>query len=392
MKCLQVKKMWKVGLMSVMLAFAFGPSGVKADDVIKLSFATYYPGTASWADLDIAYMHAIEKATNGRVVFDPINWKGLFGAKELQGAAADQAVDVIWSSSAYTPSVNKLRVLLLGGPFLSTTVASQSQCMNYMYETWEPARADFHNNGVVLLYMRPGPEMMFVLGAPITGPEDMVGKKFRAVGEVISKGLDNMGAVPVLVEAFDIEQQMRAGNIDGATEIGGMGSVNQVANLGEGAQLVNPGIGPYGAGHMLMSKKTWDGLPADIQKIFNDFRFKWTNAAIQERYADFGVMMKTVEEQGLDYLEFTKEQSAQLFEMMKMTEELNKLTAKFDAEGIPASEALARHTACAEIIDRVNPTPANGASDIHMSHVLGLSKGEPYEFNAAELSSNPLGL
>ena len=392
MKCLQVKKMWKVGLMSVMLAFAFGPSGVKADDVIKLSFATYYPGTASWADLDIAYMHAIEKATNGRVVFDPINWKGLFGAKELQGAAADQAVDVIWSSSAYTPSVNKLRVLLLGGPFLSTTVASQSQCMNYMYETWEPARADFHNNGVVLLYMRPGPEMMFVLGAPITGPEDMVGKKFRAVGEVISKGLDNMGAVPVLIEAFDIEQQMRAGNIDGATEIGGMGSVNQVANLGEGAQLVNPGIGPYGAGHMLMSKKTWDGLPADIQKIFNDFRFKWTNAAIQERYADFGVMMKTVEEQGLDYLEFTKEQSAQLFEMMKMTEELNKLTAKFDAEGIPASEALARHTACAEIIDRVNPTPANGASDIHMSHVQGLSKGEPYEFNAAELSSNPLGL
>jgi len=96
-----------------------------------------------------------------------------------------------------------------------------------------------------------------------------------------------------------------------------MGSVNQVANLGEGAQLVNPGIGPYGAGHMLMSKKTWDGLPADIQKIFNDFRFKWTNAAIQERYADFGVMMKTVEEQGLDYLEFTKEQSAQLFGILQ---------------------------------------------------------------------------
>ena len=393
MKCLQVKKMWKAGLVSVMLAFAFGASGVKAaDDVIKLSFATYYPGTAAWADLDIAYMKAIEKESNGRVVFDPINWKGLFGAKELQGAAADQAVDVIWSSSSYTPSVNKLRVLLLGGPFLSTTVASQSQCMNYMYETWAPARDDFHDNGVVVLYIRPGPEMMFMFNAPITGPEDMVGKKFRSVGEIIGNGLVNMGAVPVLVEAFDIEQQMRAGNIDGAVEMGGMAAVNQVANLGEGAQLVNPGIGPYGAGHMLMSKKTWDGLPADIQTMFNDFRFKWTNVAIQERYADFGVMMKTVEEQGLDYLEFTPAQSAQLFEMMKMTEELNNLTAKFDAEGIPASEALARHTACADIVDRVNPTPANGASDIHMSHVLGLSKGEPYEFNAAELSTNPLGL
>ena len=36
--------------------------------------------------------------------------------------------------------------------------------------------------------------------------------------------------------------------------------------------------------------------------------------------------------------------------------------------------------------------PENGASDIHMSHVLGLRKGEPYEFNSAELSTNPLGL
>ena len=102
MKRLQVKKMWKAGLVSVMLAFAFGASGVKAaDDVIKLSFATYYPGTAAWADLDIAYMKAIEKESNGRVVFDPINWKGLFGAKELQGATADGAVDVIWSSRNY---------------------------------------------------------------------------------------------------------------------------------------------------------------------------------------------------------------------------------------------------------------------------------------------------
>jgi hypothetical protein len=36
-----------------------------------------------------------------RVVFEPINWKGLFGAKELQGATAGGAVDVIWSSKNY---------------------------------------------------------------------------------------------------------------------------------------------------------------------------------------------------------------------------------------------------------------------------------------------------
>jgi len=34
-------------------------------------------------------------------VFEPINWKGLLGAKELQGATADGAVNVIWSSRNY---------------------------------------------------------------------------------------------------------------------------------------------------------------------------------------------------------------------------------------------------------------------------------------------------
>ena len=89
----------------------------QADDVIELSFATYYPGTISWADVEHAYMDEIEKRSNGRLKVTKKHWKGLFGAKELQGAVGDGAIDMAWSSPLYTPADNPLRTLLIGGPF-----------------------------------------------------------------------------------------------------------------------------------------------------------------------------------------------------------------------------------------------------------------------------------
>jgi len=373
-------KTWKAGLAALGLAFAFGASGVKAaDDVIKLSFATYYPGTASWADVDIAYMKNIEIATNGRVVFDPINWKGLFGAKELQGAAADGAIDVAWSSPMYTPADNPLRTLLIGGPFLVGTVAAQAHCMTHLYETYEPVTNDFTKNGVVLLYMRPGPSMMMITGKPISGPADLKGQKIRAHGKVFSAGMANLGAIPVLVEAFDIEQQMRAGNLQASSETGGTGAASLAANIGGTTVLVNPGIGPYGAGHQIMGKDKWDSLPADIQQIFIDNRYRQTNIAIQNVAADYEIMMQDVKESGIGYMEWTPAQLQEMKDLMDIETEINKLLAEVEADGYPAAEALAKMRECAAIIDKVNPIPANGASDVDMAKVIGLSQGEPYE-------------
>jgi len=373
-------KMWKVGLVSVALAFAFGASGAKAaDDVIKLSFATYWPGTASVADDTIAFMKEVEIRTNGRVVFDPINYKGLFGAKELQGAAADGAVDVVWASPMYTPSDNPLRTLLAGGPFLGKTVASQAQCINYLYETWEPMQDDFHKNGVKLLYMRAGPNMKMITEDMISGPEDLVGAKIRAHGKVFSAGMANLGAIPVLVEAFDIEQQMRAGNLQASSETGGTGAGRLARNIGGTTTLIDPGIGAYGAAHMLMGMKTWDSLPADIQQLFTDMRWEWANVVIQSGASDEAQLLKDIEESGQPYLAFSREQRAKLLEMMDVEGEIKKLLAEVDAAGYPGTEAVKRYRECADIVDRINPIPSNGASDVNMAKVIGLHKGEPYE-------------
>ena len=169
--------------------------------------------------------------------------------KELQGAVGDGAVDMAWSSPMYTPADNPIRTLLIGGPFLGKYVDVPPLAFTHLYETWEPAAEDFHKHNVVPLYIRPGPSMGIAMMGEISSPDDLIGKKIRAHGAIFSKGLKNMGAVPVLVEAFDIEQQMRAGNLDGASETGGL-TWGRYPEKIPGVTLVDPRIGPYGAGDL----------------------------------------------------------------------------------------------------------------------------------------------
>ena len=84
--------------MPLMAAFVAGQTA-QADDVIELSFATHYPGTVSWADVEHAYFEEIEKRNGGRLKVTRKHWKGLVGAKLLQGAVGDSAVEMAWCST-----------------------------------------------------------------------------------------------------------------------------------------------------------------------------------------------------------------------------------------------------------------------------------------------------
>jgi TRAP-type C4-dicarboxylate transport system substrate-binding protein len=339
----------------MMVALAAGQTA-QAEDVIELSFATYYPGTVSWADVEHAYMDEIEKRSNGRLKVTKKHWKGLFGAKELQGAVGDAAIDIAWCSPLYTPADNPLRTLLIGGPFLGKYVDVPPLAYTHLYDTWEPAADDFHKHNVELLYVRPGPQMGMALMGDISSPDDLVGKKIRAHGAIFSKGLKNMGAVPVLVEAFDIEQQMRAGNLDATSETGGSGWALYAKNI-PGTTLIDPRIGPYGAGHMIMNKDKFESLPADLQKMLADMRYEWTVLSTRWVAVDAANAMKMIEENDYPLVRFTEEQFAAWRKSMKIEEEFAALAEEYEARGVPAKEALSRFKAITAILDKTSVYP-----------------------------------
>ena len=89
--------------------------------------------------------------------------------------------------------------------------------------------------------------MGLAMQGEISSPDDLVGKKIRAHGAIFQPGSqDTWARFRCLVEAFDIEQQMRAGNLDGASETGGLSWALYAKNI-PGTTLIDPRIGPYGA-------------------------------------------------------------------------------------------------------------------------------------------------
>ena len=257
----------------------------------------------------------------------------------------------------YTPADNPIRTLLIGGPFLGKYVDVPPLAFTRLYNTWEPAAEDFHKHNVVPLYIRPGPSMGIAMMGEISSPDDLIGKKIRAHGAIFSKGLKNMGAVPVLVEAFDIEQQMRAGNLDGASETGGL-TWGRYPEKIPGVTLVDPRIGPYGAGHMIMNKDKFESLPADLQKMLADMRYEWAVLATRWVAMDAARTMKLIDENDYPLVRFTDEQFDAWREKMKIDEELAALADEYEAKGVPAQEALSRFKAIAALLDKTSIYPS----------------------------------
>lgn len=262
-----------------------------------------------------------------------------------------------WCSPLYTPADNPIRTLLIGGPFLGKYVDVPPLAYTHLYDTWEPAADDFHKHNVVLLYVRPGPQMGMALMGDISSPDDLVGKKIRAHGAIFSKGLKNMGAVPVLVEAFDIEQQMRAGNLDGASETGGL-TWGRYPEKIPGVTLVDPRIGPYGAGHMIMNKDKFESLPADLQKMLANMRYEWAILATRWVAMDAARTKKLIQENDYPLVTFTDEQFAAWREKMKIDEVFAELAEEYEARGVPAKEALSRYTAITALLDKTSVYPS----------------------------------
>ena len=169
--------------------------------------------------------------------------EGLFGAKELQGAVGDAAIDIAWCSPLYTPADNPLRTLLIGGPFLGKYVDVPPLAFTYLYDTWEPAAEDFHKNNVVPLYIRPGPSMGMAMKGEISSPDDLSGRRSEPTARSSARSEEH-GRGSGAGRSVDIEQQMRAGNLDATSETGGSGWALYAKNI-PGTTLIDPRIGPY---------------------------------------------------------------------------------------------------------------------------------------------------
>lgn len=254
----------------IALTLSMTASSGKAAEVIKLSYANFFPPMHKNSIIGAQFCEEIKKQTNGRVEITYYPGGTLATAPKIYDAVVTGIADIGTSHVAYTRGrfpVTEMADLPLG--FSSAYVATQVK--TDFYNKFKPKE---WNKVHVLYFHGPGPEIVYTIKKPVKKLEDMQGLKIRGVGRMadIVKAL---GATPIPLEMADMYEAMRRGVVDGAFVP--MESLKGW-KTGEIARYATASwrAGTSTTFWVAMNKDKWNGLPADIKKVFEKASSEWS--------------------------------------------------------------------------------------------------------------------
>ncbi len=102
---------------------------------------------------------------------------------------------------------------------------------------------------------------------PLAGVDDLENWKFRSPPGLQTEIFAELGAKPVVMDFTEVPTALETGIVDGADASGladnaGLGLYDLVSNA------TYPGFHSMPSDHLAIRKDVWDGLPGDIQRIF----------------------------------------------------------------------------------------------------------------------------
>jgi TRAP-type C4-dicarboxylate transport system substrate-binding protein len=256
-------------------------------DKVTLQYAAYST-PKSPAEITMAgwYASELERRTNGCVTMKG-SWSGalLGGDTMLEGVSSHQ-VDMGEINPIYYPTQLPL-TQVVGLPFTNDgNPAAVTDAYAKLYESDEEFRAEWENNGVVVLaWKQLGPAMMGTK-KPITSLDDMKGLKVRTVGNV-TKVYDAIGADPIGIPGQEVYESLQRGTID-AYAGQSFEYIPQQSFAEVAPYTYETGTGVYAIDTAVINKSLYDSLGEDVQQVLVDLRNEFS-AKLTEVEGPMGV-------------------------------------------------------------------------------------------------------
>lgn len=304
---------------------------VLSQEVIKLKYATFLPPAMATYLLQDAWCKEVEKRSNGKVKFSYHPGGTLTPAAQAYEAAVKGIADVSVMSQQY----NAGRFPLTEAMYLPLGVKSASQAtklINAWYDKFKPKEYD----DVKILYLFCGGPGQFATLKPVDSINGLKGLKIRAAGDS-AKIVTAMGAVPVSIPLSDSYEGLQRGIIQGSALPTESFKSWKFGDLLKGMQI-NNGIGYPSALGVVMNKKKWDSLPADVKKVFEDVSKEWI--------AKTGDAWTSLDKAGVDY---AVSKGMKVFQISKAEEDatrqkmkpiLDEYAENMKKKGLPGEETL----------------------------------------------------
>ena len=307
---------------------------------IVLKKADFQSFSNSRARLSKAWAEAVEKRTQGRVKIEYFPAETLLKAAEIFEGTRTGVTDIgIWVQ-AYNPAVSPISALFTL-PGISPRFRPAVRAANELVLSGDFAyfRDELRRLGVEPLYAWGVSDQEMISTKPIASLAALKGLKVRVIGREWPRLISEFGGTPVAMPWPEVYEALSRGTLDANV---GFVTANRDAKLHEVAKhhsRVNLGA-PAGPA-AIINKKTWDGLPKDVQQAMRE-----AGQAYVEQLADLydkevGEAVKEMETKGVRFYEWSAADQAKLHTAM---ESLWEAWAKeADAKGIPGREALRRY-------------------------------------------------
>lgn len=268
-----------VGAAAAALMALTGCGGLAGEggDSITLKYATFLAEDHPYSQYYLSWAEEVTEKTDGRIKFQNFWSDSLVPSYELAAAAEDGRVDLANPNTNYTPERFPLSEAV-SVPFLTPDPAAALAATMELYETYEPYRMEFEDDGVIPLHWQPTGTNVIGSTKPLTTIDELQGASVRSAS-YYAEGMGELGANPITMPLGDVYQSVDTGVVD--AWMTPMENAVQFSLAEVTPYMQDPGMGPTSLSIILMNKDTFDGLLPDDQQVLLD-----TSADYNERWVE----------------------------------------------------------------------------------------------------------
>lgn len=253
-----------------------GPDG---EETFELQFASYNVPDAAESLAQKEWAKRVEERTEGRVKVEFFFQESLLGAAETLPGVADGRADLGWVATGYHPAELPL-TSIVGIPFITQDPNAQNRAMSALYESHEDLRSEWEAQGVHVLGWNPSSANIVASKKEVGSMEDLASVKVRGYGYV-SEALSLAGMNAIGLAQPEVYEALQRGVLDATS--GASLNIAVDRKFQEVAPyFVGLDFGTYSITADVISKRTWDSLPEDIQQVMTE-----VSAEQRDFYADF---------------------------------------------------------------------------------------------------------
>jgi TRAP-type C4-dicarboxylate transport system substrate-binding protein len=308
-------------------------SPAETEEPIVLKYASPYPDVLGFSKADMSMMNKIEQKTNGRVKFETYFGGTLIGAPECLTELAAGVCDLGTGIVQFAPSGLDVLKLMEGAYYGCSELETELRVCDEVNAKYPELEGGYANYGKLLTRTWNPPYQLDTL-VRIDKVEDLKGKTIRTTA-ILAKVFKELGGEGVVIPMGEAYTSLEKGIIDGVTGaheqlIGGrFGEVTKYhceLNIRCGGQ----------AAAKLINWDTYNNLPPDIQKVFDDSWDEWRQEIITEMLKGEDAGVEFAEQQGGVFYELSPEELNKFYALMDKVYLVEM--AALDAKGLPATK------------------------------------------------------